>query len=294
MEESIKNNKNNIIKNDIKRFVVITLAAALMAVNIKTFVRTGDLFPGGATGITLLITRSARMFFNVKLPYTVVNIILNAIPVYIGFRFIGKKFTLFSCWVILLAGFLVDIIPGYVITEDILLITIFGGMINGLAISICLLMNATTGGTDFISIFLSERKGMDAFNIILVGNAVVLLIAGLLFGWDRALYSIIFQYVTTTVIHVLYRKYQQITLFIVTDHPNEVCDIISEISHHGATTWKGEGYYNHCERTLVYSIVSSAEADKVVKAIKEIDKAAFINLIKTQQLLGRFYRRRAD
>ena len=294
MEESIKNNKNNIIKNDIKRFVVITLAAVLMAVNIKTFVRTGDLFPGGATGITLLITRSARMFFNVKLPYTVVNIILNAIPVYIGFRFIGKKFTLFSCWVILLAGFLVDIIPGYVITEDILLITIFGGMINGLAISVCLLMNATTGGTDFISIFLSEKKGMDAFNIILVGNAVVLLIAGLLFGWDRALYSIIFQYVTTTVIHVLYRKYQQITLFIVTDHPNEVCDIISEISHHGATTWKGEGYYNHCERTLVYSIVSSAEADKVVKAIKEIDKAAFINLIKTQQLLGRFYRRRAD
>ncbi|MFC2470161.1 MAG: YitT family protein, partial [Lachnoanaerobaculum gingivalis] len=83
MEESIKNNKNNIIKNDIKRFVVITLAAILMAVNIKTFVRTGDLFPGGATGITLLITRSARIFFNVKLPYTVVNIILNAIPVYI-------------------------------------------------------------------------------------------------------------------------------------------------------------------------------------------------------------------
>ena len=177
MEESIKNNRNNIIKNDIKRFVVITLAAVLMAVNIKTFVRTGDLFPGGATGITLLITRSSRMFFNVKLPYTVVNIILNAIPVYIGFRFIGKKFTLFSCWVILLAGFMVDIIPGYVITEDILLITIFGGMINGLAISICLLMNATTGGTDFISIFLSEKKGMDAFNIILVGNAVVLLIA---------------------------------------------------------------------------------------------------------------------
>lgn len=294
MEESIKNNKNNIIKNDIKRFVVITLAAILMAVNIKTFVRTGDLFPGGATGITLLITRSARIFFNVQLPYTVVNIILNAIPVYIGFRFIGKKFTLFSCWVILLAGFMVDIIPGYVITEDILLITIFGGMINGLAISVCLLMNATTGGTDFISIFLSEKKGMDAFNIILIGNAVVLLIAGLLFGWDRALYSIIFQYATTTIIHVLYRKYQQITLFIVTDYPNEVCEIISEISHHGATTWKGEGHYNHCERTLVYSIVSSAEADKVVKAIKEIDKAAFINLIKTQQLLGRFYRRRAD
>ena len=282
------------LKEDLKRFIVITFAAVLMAVNIKTFVRTGDLFPGGATGITLLITRSANMFFHVKLPYTLVNILLNAIPVYIGFRYIGKKFTLYSCWVILLNGFIVDIIPGYVITQDILLITIFGGIINGLVISICLLMNATTGGTDFISIFLSERKGFDAFNIILGANAVVLVVAGLLFGWDRALYSIIFQYVTTMVIHTLYRKYQQITLFIVTDHPDGICDLISDISHHGATTWKAQGYYNHTDRTLVYSIVSSAEASKVVKAIKEIDKSAFINLIKTQQLLGRFYRRREE
>ena len=282
------------IKRDIKRFIVITLAAVLMAVNIKTFVKTGDLFPGGANGITLLITRSADVFFNVKLPYTLVNIILNFIPIYIGFKFIGKKFTLFSCWVIFFAGFMVDIIPGYVITEDILLISIFGGMINGTVISICLLMNATTGGTDFISIFLSEKKGFDAFNIILAGNAVVILIAGFLFGWDRALYSIIFQYVSTTVIRILYRKYQQITLFIVTDHPNDVCDMISNISNHGATTWKAEGYYNHSDRTLVYSIVSSAEADKVVSAIKEIDKSAFINLIKTQQLLGNFYRSREE
>ena len=282
------------IKRDIKRFIVITLAAVLMAVNIKTFVKTGDLFPGGANGITLLITRSADVFFNVKLPYTLVNLILNFVPIYIGFKFIGKKFTLFSCWVIFFAGFMVDIIPGYVVTEDILLISIFGGMINGTVISICLLMNATTGGTDFISIFLSEKKGVDAFNIILAGNAVVILIAGFLFGWDRALYSIIFQYVSTTVIRILYRKYQQITLFIVTDHPNDVCDMISNISNHGATTWKADGYYNHSDRTLVYSIVSSAEADKVVSAIKEIDKSAFINLIKTQQLLGNFYRSREE
>ena len=85
------------IKRDIKRFIVITLAAVLMAVNIKTFVKTGDLFPGGANGITLLITRSADVFFNVKLPYTLVNLILNFVPIYIGFKFIGKKFTLFSC-----------------------------------------------------------------------------------------------------------------------------------------------------------------------------------------------------
>ena len=65
------------LKEDLKRFIVSTLAAVLMAVNIKTFVRTGNLFPGGATGITLLVTRSADMFFHVKLPYTLVNILLK-------------------------------------------------------------------------------------------------------------------------------------------------------------------------------------------------------------------------
>jgi len=253
-----------------------------MAVNIKTFVRTGDLFPGGAAGITLLITRSARIFFNVQLPYTLVNIILNAIPVYIGFRFIGKKFTLFSCWVILLAGFLVDIIPGYVITEDILLITIFGGIINGLVISICLLMNATTGGTDFISIYLSEKKGMDAFNIILVGNAVVLLIAGLLFGWDRALYSIIFQYVTTTVIHVLYRKYQQITLFIVTDHPNEVCEIISKIKEKTLNNLENEKSFMEEFPNPTYAVM---RLDFLTESSEEKHYQMLIDLYKEKSLV---------
>ena len=73
-----------------------------MALNIKSFVRTGGLYPGGATGLALLIQRSVDMFLGVELPYTVVNVILNAIPIYIGFRFIGKKFTLYSCVVIVL------------------------------------------------------------------------------------------------------------------------------------------------------------------------------------------------
>ena len=85
------------LKKDTKRLLVICLAAVVMAGNIKTFVRAGDLFPGGATGLTILIQRVFEMFFDVKLPYSLVNILLNALPIYIGFRYIGKKFTLYSC-----------------------------------------------------------------------------------------------------------------------------------------------------------------------------------------------------
>ena len=82
------------IKEDGKRILMVCVASLIMALNIKTFVRTGGLYPGGATGLTILIQRMADLFFDITIPYTLVNVILNAIPVYIGFRFIGKKFTL--------------------------------------------------------------------------------------------------------------------------------------------------------------------------------------------------------
>ena len=282
------------VKEDGKRILVIFLASLLMAINIKSFVRTGGLYPGGATGLTILIQRMADMFLHIAIPYTFVNVILNAIPVYIGFRFIGKKFTLYSCLMIFLTGFFTDIIPSWTITYDTLLISIFGGMINGLVISICLMMNATTGGTDFIAIYLSDKKGVDSFNIVLGLNALILIAAGILFGWDKALYSIIFQYASTQVLHVLYKKYQQKTLFVVTNQPQEVSDAISEECNHGATILEGEGSYGHCERYVVYSVVSSAESEKVIKAVRETDPQAFINAIRTEQVSGRFYQKPAE
>lgn len=279
------------MKEDGKRILVICLASLLMAVNIKSFVRTGGLYPGGATGLTILLQHIAQTFLHMEVPYTLMNVALNAVPVYIGFRFIGKKFTLYSCLMIFLTGIFTDIVPGYTITYDILLVSVFGGIINGLVISICLMANATTGGTDFIAIFLSEKKGMDSFNIILGINMLILAAAGILFGWDKALYSIIFQYVSTQVLHVLYKKYQQQTLFVVTNKPQEISDAISRETHHGATILEGEGSYDHCNRYVVYSVVSSAESKRIVRLIREIDQQVFVNVIRTEQLAGRFYQK---
>lgn len=282
------------VKEDGKRIVVICLASLLMAVNIKSFVRTGGLYPGGATGLTILIQRIAQMFWKVELPYTLVNVLLNALPIYIGFRYIGKKFTLYSCLMIFLTGIFTDMVPGYKITYDLLLISIFGGMINGFVISVCFAMNATTGGTDFIAIYLSEKKGVESFNLVLGLNIIILSAAGLLFGWDKALYSIIFQYASTQVLHALYKKYQRLTVFVVTNKPQEISDAIFRVSHHGATILEGEGSYGHCERNVVYSVVSYAETKKVMNAIRETDPEAFVNAIRTEQLSGRFYQKPAE
>ena len=85
------------LKEDGKRIAVVIIASILMAINIKTFVRIGGLYPGGATGLTILIQNVCQRFLQLEIPYTIVNLLLNALPVYIGFRFLGKKFTLYSC-----------------------------------------------------------------------------------------------------------------------------------------------------------------------------------------------------
>ncbi len=279
------------LKEDAKRIVVICAASVIMALNIKTFVRTGGLYPGGATGLTLLIQRIVELFFGFELPYTLINVLLNLVPIYIGFRFIGKKFTLYSCLCIMLTNILTDVLPSRAITYDTLLISVFGGIFNGFAISLCLMMNATTGGTDFIGIFLSERKGVDSFNIVLGFNAVLLVVAGWLFGWDKALYSIIFQYTSTQVLHTLFKQYRQHTLLVVTNHARRVYEVISHNSNHGATIIEAEGSYEHQERKIVYSVVSRAECKDIISGIKEVDPKAFVNVINTQQISGRFYQR---
>lgn len=279
------------LKKDGKRIVVICLASVIMAVNIKTFVSTGGLYPGGATGLTILIQSIFERFLGIKVPYTLVNLLLNVVPIYIGFKFIGKKFTLYSCLMIVLTAILTDIIPDTAVTYDILLISIFGGIINGFVVSVCLSMNATTGGTDFISIFLSEKKGVDSWNFILAFNVIIIMIAGILFGFDKALYSIIYQYTSTQMLHMLYTRYQKQTLFIVTNNAEAVCNAINTVSMHGATIMSGEGSYEHQKRKVVYSVVSKEESKEVINAVKEADETAFVNAIRTEELFGRFYYR---
>lgn len=276
-------------KVEVKRYGCAVIAAVIFAVNIKTFVRAGGLYPGGFNGLTLLIQGIFREFAGMEIPYTLINVALNAIPVLIGLKYIGIKFTLSSCVVIILSSILTDLIPSQPITYDPLLISIFGGLINGFVVSLCLIGNTSSGGTDFIAIYFSEKNGQDIWNYILCGNAVILVAAGLLFGWDKALYSIIFQFTSTQMVQMLHQRYKKHTLFIITRHPDEVYEEISKLSHHSATRLDGTGCYSGDNTAMIYSVVSREEAKLLVKKVAEVDPQAFVNIIKTDFINGRFY-----
>ena len=276
-------------KDDIRRIILSILSGVVVSLNLQLLVRSGGMYPGGLSGLTILIQDIFEKYRGIHIPYGRMYLLLNLPTVWLGFKKIGKKFTLYTLITIATVTVLTELIPRYTITDDLLLISVFGGIINGASIAIALAAGATTGGTDFISIFLTENTPVDGFTVILGFNAVMLSVAGMLFGWERALYSIIFQYATTQVVHLLNNRYKKDTVFVVTDHPDEIVSSLQKCVHHGITEMKMIGAYQGQPRTLIYTVISSPELKRVLKSLRETDPQAFVNVIRTERVTGRFY-----
>lgn len=277
------------INKDLTTLICVVIGALLCAVNINTFISAGGLFPGGFTGITVLIQRVCEKYFHFTVSYSVVNFTLNAIPAYIGYKTVGKKFTFYSVVMIILTGVFVEVLPITNITEDILLISIFGGILQGVALGIALKGNASSGGTDFIAMWISQKTNQQAWNYILLLNAIMLTVAGYLFGWDKALYSIIFQFCSTQIIKIVHKRYKKMTVLIVTSSPDQIIEVIHNMTHHGVTRFEGIGTYLNQHRTMLYTVVDSLVVKSMVNQIRSIDPHSFVNVTKTEYIEGNFY-----
>lgn len=270
------------------RIIIVIFASLLYAWNLRCFAKSADLLPGGISGVSLLLQHIIKSIFHITVPYSVFNILLNFF-LYISDSGISVKIYFILHTDYPLSSIFVDILPDYIFTNDILLISIFGGLINGLAIALCLNVGTTTGGTDFISIYMSQQKGMDAWNYILFGNVIILLIAGAMYGWSIALYSIIYQFCSTQIIQMLYKRYQKETLFIISDKSDEIYRLIKDNTNHDATLFHGIGCYEAKEKEMIYSVINTDARRELIPLIHSVDPHAFINVVKTEELAGRFH-----
>lgn len=275
-------------KREIRAAIMVSLAAAGMAFNINCFVNAVGLYPGGFNGIALLVQRAGDSFFHIAIAFSLISYPLNILALVLSYRSLGKRFLIYTILSVGLTGILTDMMPAFPLTDDVLLASIFGGIINGACISISMLAGGSTGGMDILANVYGHRLNKDPWNITLAANTLILLAAGLLFGWDKALYSIIFQYASTQVIHLLYRKYQQATLFIISDQYEKIYQTILATTQHSATVLDGTGCYTNEEKKMIYSVVSSQQVKGLVRAIRKMDASAFINIVQTTQLDGRF------
>lgn len=276
------------------RIFMVFVASVISALNLRSFVYSGGLLPGGFTGLSLLLQEIFQKFFNIAVPFAPFNLVFNFVPAVICFRFVGKKFTIFSCAMIVLVSVFTDLFPAIPVTNELILAAVFGGIINATAVSICLLAGASGGGTDFIAVWISEKFGRDSWSYIFAFNALILIVAGILFGWDAALYSIIFQFVSMQMVQLLYRRYQKVTLFVITDNPEIAYKIIHDTTNHDATEFEATGCYTQTKHTILYSVISADEARAVVRELRKADKSAFINVLRSEEILGRFYSRPKD
>lgn len=269
---------------------MLLTGSVIFAVNMNTFIAAGDLVPGGFSGLSILIQSVFERFLHISIPFSVLNITFNLIPAAIAFRLVGKRFTLLSCLSIFLSSILVDLLPKYDIVDDPLLISIFGAICGGVGIVLVLNSGASSGGTDFIAMSIAAKfKSNVGFNYVLYFSATVILLYGALFGMDKALYSIIYQFCYTQVINAMYKRYKKKTLFIVTDDPEHLSKALIEITNHSATFWTGEGAYTKRQRYVVYTVLSDSDVRKISRYIADNMSDTFVNVVNSNEVIGNFF-----
>ena len=269
--------------------VAVLGSALLQTYVIQAFIRPAGLLSGGFTGIAILIDRVTSLFgFNISTSLGMV--VLNLPVAWACSRSISKRFTFFSLLQVLLASLFLRVFHFTPIFEDSILNVIYGGVLYGFAIVMALRGNASTGGTDFIALYVSNKTGNSIWTYVFVGNVILLCIFGAIFGWDYAGYSILFQFVSTKVISTFHHRYERVTLQITTAKGPELAAKYVKDFRHGISCVDAVGGYSRKKMYLLHTVVSSYEVTDIIALLHEVDDHVIVNMFKTQQFYGKFYR----
>ena len=280
------------MKNVFNKRNLITLASvigssALMAFSMNIFMGEASLLPAGFMGVAKLVNMFGSKM-GVYIDTSLVLFCINLPVALFSAKKISKRFVFFSLLqVFLLSGF-TRIIPTMPIFDEPVLNVIFGGCVYGFSIALALRGGASTGGTDFIALYVSHKTGKEIWMEVFVFNCVLLAIFGYSFGWEHAGYSIIFQYISTHMITTFHNRYKLEMMQIFTKNPDTVVNEYLKHFQHGITVLNGTGGYTGEDTAMLMSITSSYELHDAIEVITSADPDAIINVTKTSQFIGKF------
>ena len=266
----------------------VIASSLLMAFVTNNFVQSAGLLAGGFMGIAILVHRIGTLA-QLDIPISAVLTMINIPVALFCAKRISKRFVFFSVMQVLLTSLFIQILPELQIFDEEILNIVFGGFLNGAAIAIALRGNASTGGTDFIALYVANRTGREIWLQVFVFNCFLLFIFGYLFGFDKAGYSILFQFLSTRTIGNFHNRYKRVSLQIFTQKPKEVLDAYLAHFKHGITTIHAQGGYSHADTSLLIAIISSYELSEAVDVLRQADPAIIINVTKSEQFIGKFY-----
>ena len=202
-------------KRDLISFACVFCSSLIMAATTKTFVRPAHLLSGGFMGIALLVDMIADLFGK-SIPTAFTLVALNVPVALICAKKISKRFVFFSLLQVFLTSFLLQIIPNYPLFDEQVLNVVFGGYIWGMSIVLALKAGASSGGTDFIALYFANKNGREIWMQVFAFNAMILCVFGVIFGFDKAGYSILFQFISTKTISTFHTRYKRVMLHIYT------------------------------------------------------------------------------
>lgn len=275
-------------QNFVRRLFIILLASSMQAFTLVNFMNPEGILPGGFSGVTILIQKMAETYWGLSLPYSLVNIAFNILPAIYAFKNLGKRFVTLSVIGVLNLSILVDLIPKLDITDDIFLSVVFGSMLYGLGSTLILNANASSGGTDFIAMSISQKTGKSTWNYVLAFNAVIYIIYGIQYGFTLALYSIIFQFLLTSIINQGQVRYQRRTAFIVTKSPDKLARELMEHTGHGVTILRGQGAYTKEDSYMLYMVIERRDVRVINAFLREYYPDVFLNITDSEELQGNF------
>lgn len=179
--------------------------------------------------------------------------------------------------------------PQVTLTTDPLINAIFGGLVMGTGVGYSLRSRISSGGTDVISLAIRQKTGRDVGTISLVVNSIIMIFAGLLFGWQYALYSMITIFVSSRVTDAIFTKQKKMQATIVTSKPNRVIKMVHKKLNRGVTCINdAEGTYNHEKKAVLITIITREEYNDFKYLMSKADPKAFVSIAENVHIIGRF------
>ncbi|WP_438272869.1 YitT family protein [Streptococcus huangxiaojuni] len=265
------------------------LYGLLSSIAVNFFFQPGHVYSSGATGLAQVISAVSGRLTGYAVPVAVSFYAINIPLLLLAWRKIGHKFTVFTFFTVTFSALLIQLMPIVVLTEDPLLNAVFGGLIMGLGVGYGLRTNISSGGTDIVSLLIRKKTGRDVGSISLLINGLIMIFAGLLFGWQYALYSMITIFVSSRVTDAVFTKQKKMQAMIITNRPEQVTQKIHRRLNRGVTSINdAEGTYNHEKKAVLITIITRAEYQDFKHLMNKADPDAFVSIAENVKIMGRF------
>lgn len=244
----------------------------MVSVGLEIFLVPNNIIDGGIVGISIISSYLAQI------PIGVFLFALNLPFFYIGYKQIGKTFalsTLYSVSIMSIGTTLLH--PVDPLTIDPLLAAVFGGIIVGIGVGIVIRFGGSLDGTEIIAILLNKRSPFSVGEVVMFFNLFILSGAGFVFGWDRAMYSLIAYYIAFKMIDVTIEGFDESkSVWIISDNYREIGDAIMNRLGRGVTYLEGEGAFTGSNKKVIFCVITRLEEAKMKSIVDEHDPSAFL------------------